>query len=375
MQNSRMQTNKIKIPLLIFILLSTFFAFAQDPQVQEAIDTSRAVKGVKKLKWDTNYYKKYSDRLIIAVYQSARNYHIELDPQNPADSGKANQNYYADANKVTGIEVDFDKISVSFGFRSEAPQNAALKGKTTYSNFGVSVGGNKWFLEGSYRKFKGFYDKNTSAYDTTYDAGDAYYQNSSMVNESVKAKFFYFTNNKRFAYKSSYTCVYRQIRSSASWVLTSNLYYNSLRTDSGFVSPLVRKYYDAYANLKGMRMLGVSGGGGFSVNIVLWKAVFFNLTGIANLESQWRKNDWLDNSDNEVAYFTSSFDLRASLGINNKNFFLTLSSLNDMNLYNSGKLFISSTFYSGNFTIGYRFKVKYPTWYKQIQASKLYNMI
>jgi hypothetical protein len=369
-----MQTNIAKIRFLFLLLLNVFCAQAQDPQIKEAVDSAVPIKH-KPLKWDTNYYKKYSERFIVAIYQSARHYDIQMDPRSPLDSGKANQDYYADANKVTGIEIDFDKLSVSFGFRSVPPENVALKGKTTYTNFGLSVGGNKWFLEGSYRKFKGFYDINTAKYDTSYKAGSPYYQNPSMVNESVKAKFFYFTNNKKFAYKSSYTCVYRQMRSSASWVLTSNIYYNSLRTDSGFVSPLVKQYYDAYANLKGMRMLGVSAGGGFSFNIVLWKAIFFNLTGIANLEEQWRKNDWLDRADNNVNYITASFDVRASLGINNKNFFLTVSSLNDMNVYNSGKLFLNSTFYSGNFTIGYRFRVKYPSWYKRIQATRIYNMI
>lgn len=353
-----------------FVLLSTF-ASAQEKQTEASDSVSSPGKP---LKWDTNYYKKYSERFIVAIYQSARNYHIEMDPQNPLDSGRSKLNYYADANNVSGIEIDFDKLSVSFGYKTTPPANEALKGKTTYSNFGLSVGGNKWFAEGSYRKFKGFYDVNTANYDTTYKPGDPYFQNSSMINESAKAKFFYFTNHKKFAYKSAYTCVYRQVKSAASWVLTSNLYYNSLRTDSGFASPLVRKNFDSYADLKGMRMLGVSAGGGFSFNIVLWKALFFNLTGIGNFESQWRKNSWLDGHISNVNYGTMSFDLRGSLGINNKNFFLTLSSLNDVNVYNSGKLLITSTFYSGNFTIGYRFKVKYPSWYKRIQASKIYNM-
>ncbi|HEY1038751.1 MAG TPA: DUF4421 family protein [Bacteroidia bacterium] len=333
------------------------------------------VTSTKPLKWDTNYYRKYSERFIIAGYQSERRYHIEFDPETSLDSNKAKANYYASANKVTGIEVDFDKISLSVGFKSTPPENVAQKGKTTYSNFGFSFGGNKWILETSYRKFKGFYDQNTSVYDTSYTPEKPFYQNPSMVNESVKAKFFYFSNNKKFSYKSAYSCAYRQLKSSATWVLTGNIYYNSLRTDSSFAPKLVREYYGGNAYLNGMRMQGISGGGGFSVNIILWKALFFNLTGIANMELQGRKNTWIDRPQNKVTYTTMSFDLRASLGINNKNFFMTLSSLNDMNLYNSGVLNIASTFYSGSFTIGYRFRAKTPGWYKKIQATKLYNMI
>lgn len=355
--------------LIVIFCCISFSLFAQTSSEANVI-----LNSTKPLKWDTTYYKKYNERFIVAVYQSQRRYEIEIDPKNPQDSGKASHHYFADANKVTGIEVDFDKVSLSFGFKSVPPENVTLKGKTSYTNFGLSFGGNKWFVENSYRRFKGFYDVNTANYDTSYKEGKPYFQNPSMINESVKTKFFYFTNNKRFAYKSAYTCVYRQMKSSASWVLTSNLYYNSLRTDSSFASPLTRKFYGSDAELKGTRMLGLSAGGGASFNLVIWKAVYFNMTGIANIESQWRKNSWSNGRTNNVQYITGSLDFRVALGINNKNFFMTLSSLNDINVYSSGQLDITSKFYSGNFTIGYRFKVKPPTWYKKIQASKIYNM-
>lgn len=329
----------------------------------------------KKASWDTNYYKKYSERFIVSVFQSKRDYHIQIDPQHITDtSARAKSDYYADANTVSGIEINFDKISFSFATKSTPPEASTLKGKTTYTNFGASIGGNEWLLESSYRKFKGFYDKNTSLYDTSYKPGMPYYQNPSMINEGVKLKFMYFRNHHEFAYKSAYTCVYRQVKMASSFVLSSNLYYNSLRTDSSFAPPLVRKYYDDYDYLNGMRMLGASVGGGGSINFVLWRALFVNLTGLANIESQWRKNHWVNGTLRYLTYGTMSFDLRGAIGINNKNFFLTVSSMNDINVYSSGKLSIVSTFYSGNFNIGYRFKVKPPAWYKRFQASKLYNM-
>lgn len=356
----------------ILILLCSLPFIGISQVVSEA---NAVVSSTKPLKWDTNYYKKYSERFIVAVFQSERRYNIEMDPQNSSDTLNVKSNYTADANKVTGIEVDFDKISLSVGFKSTPPENVTQKGKTSYSNFGVSFGGNKWLLETSYRRFKGFYDQNTANYDTSYRPGKPFYQNPSMVNESVKAKFFYFTNNKKFAYKSAYSCVYRQMKTSSSWVLTGNFYYNSMRTDSSFAPRLIGQYYDSYAYLNGMRMLGISAGGGFSVNVVLWKSLFLNITGIANIEEQWRKNSWTNRPKNLVNYTTMSFDGRFAFGYNNKNFFVTVGSLNDVNLYNSGKLLISSKFFSGNFTFGYRFKAKPPAWYKKIQASKLYNMV
>jgi len=107
-----------------------------------------------------------------------------------------------------------------------------------------------------------------------------------------------------------------------------------------------------------------------------WRALAARLDkGSLLTEEQWRKNSWTDRPKNLVNYTTMSFDGRVAFGYNNKNFFMTVGSINDVNLYNSGKLLITSKFFSGNFTFGYRFKAKPPTWYKKIQATKLYNMI
>lgn len=355
--------------LLCILFLTPYFLYSQTTS-----DTNLSINATKPKNWDTTYYKKYDQRFIVSIYQSQRRYEVELDPKNPLDSGKASHHYFADANKISGIEIDFDKISLSFSTRSTPPDNAKLKGKTNYTNFGLSFGGNKWFVENSYRRYKGFYDVNTANYDTSYKEGKPYFQNPSMTNESIKSKFFYFSNNKRFAYKSAYTCVYRQLKSAASWVMSGNVYYNNLKTDTSFAAPQTRKFYGSDAELKGMRMLGISAGGGASINVVIWKSVYFNLTGLVNIESQWRKNNWYGGRTNNVQYITGSADLRASLGINNRNFFMSISSINDWNVYSSGQLDITSKFYSGNFNIGYRFKVKTPNWYKKIQASKIYNM-
>ncbi|MFN7014785.1 MAG: DUF4421 family protein [Bacteroidia bacterium] len=358
---------------VLFISLSLFL-FVIATKAQQNPDAQLSSNSNNPPKWDTTYYKKYNERFIVSVFQSERRYNIIFDPRNPLDSGKASLNYIADANTVSGIEIDFDKISISFATRSVPPSGVSIKGKTYYTNFGLSFGGNKWFVENTYRRYRGFYDNNIGKYDTSYKAGMPFYQNPSMVNENIKSKFFYFTNHRKFAYKSSYTCVYRQIKTASSWVLSGNIYHNHLYTDTSFAPKLIRHFYGSDAYLNNMKMFGLSGGGGFSTNIVLWRALFFNATGLMNIESQWRTNSWLEGRRNKVQYITSSFDLRFALGINNKNFFSTLSFINDINLYNSGQLDINSRFFSGNFSIGYRFKVKPPSWYKKIQASKIYNM-
>ena len=109
-----------------------------------------------------------------------------------------------------------------------------------------------------------------------------------MVNESLRFKFLYFFNHKKFAYKSAYGSNYRQTKSSASWMLLGNLYFNRFSADSSLFPAAVRNYYDGFADLNHLRAIGISAGGGFSWNLIAFKRVFFNLTIGAGADAQWR---------------------------------------------------------------------------------------
>ncbi|MFL5753065.1 MAG: DUF4421 family protein [Bacteroidia bacterium] len=331
--------------------------------------------GLSAQNYDTNYYRKYSDRLVVGLYQSYRNYDMTFKQlSQPADSGRSALDYIADANAITGLSVAYDKFSFSLGFRSVPPQDAANKGKTSYRNFGFSFGGNEWILETAYRSYKSFYDKNTASYDTTYKKTGKYYQNPSMLNESVKAKFMYFTNYDRFSYKAAYVASYRQMKSSFSWVYVGNILYNKLSTDSSFAPPPVRKYYGSYSDLNAINYFGVSGGAGGTFTLVLWKRLYVNALLTGSIEPQWRYYGHFSGESAYRTYLSFAGDFRGSLGWNGKNFYMLVSSVNDYSLINSGQLQVTNKFVSGSFTFGYRFKVKTPGFYKKFQETKVYKL-
>src|SRR5690349_11799439 len=141
---------------------------------------------------DSVYYRKYNESLIISLYQSfARQYDITIEEKFLPDTGKSALHYYSDANIVTGIAVDYDKFGLAVGFRSKPPKDAVRKGSNNYFNLALNVGGVKWRLESSYRRYRGFYDANTADYDTTFKDGSPYYHDNRMLNESLRFKFLY----------------------------------------------------------------------------------------------------------------------------------------------------------------------------------------
>lgn len=337
--------------------------------------------------WDSTYYVKYKSRLIVSLFQSYRNYNIEMEQYLKKDTfGLSKLNYIAQANNISGIEFNYDKINFSFGYASIPPANVKQTGKTDHFNIGMNIGGNKWILETGYRRYQGFYDKNTPKYDSAFTKWDTlttdrrgiYTQQPHMVSTSYKMKFLYFTNNKRFAFKSGYSCSYRQLKSSFSWVITANGYYNTISADSSLIPKPVQKYYDTHANLKGLDAVGGSVYGGASFNLVLWRAFFINLTALAGPEQQWRTYRYFNDTlgyNRTIAYLAFSGDLRGSIGLNFKRWYVSLTGITDFVYYRSGEMLFVSKYFSGAFSLGYRFKVKTPKIYQKFQQTKLYSLM
>ncbi|MBI4947092.1 MAG: DUF4421 family protein [Bacteroidetes bacterium] len=326
---------------------------------------------------DTTYYKEYNDKLIISLYNSfARQNDIAFSQNIVKDTaGKSPFHYYADADIVSGIEFDYDIFGIAFAYKAVPPKNAFKKGKTYYTDLGLNAGGNKWRLETSYKRYEGFYDTNTPNYTPFYSDSAPYYQNPHMTTQSMKAKLIYIKKHNKFSYCSAYACSQQQTKSSFSWIFVSNLYYNRMSTDTSFVPFPIRNFYAGYSDFNGLNVIGLSVGGGFSVNVVLFHKFFGNLTWAVEPESQWRKYSYGSGSVSYRAYLKTSGDARFSFGYNGKKFFFFLSAIADHSNYNSGQIMVTNNFMSGSTTIGYRFRAKKPSFYKKFENTKVYQWL
>ena len=326
---------------------------------------------------DTNYYKEYNDKLIISLYNSfARQNDISFSQKITKDtSAKSTFHYYADADVISGIEFDYDIFSLAFAYKAVPPQNAFRKGKTYYSDIGLNLSGKKWKLETSYKNYKGFYDINSSNYIPSFSDSTPYYQNHNMRTQNLKAKFIYIKNNKRFSYNAAYDCYAQQIKSAFSWIFVGNLYYNSMSADTSFIPFPIRKYYSDYSSFNGLNVIGLSAGAGFSANLVVFHKFFGNITMAIEPESQWRKYSYSSCAEPYKNYITAAADSRISFGYNGKKFFFFASFIADYSNYNSGAMTIANKLFSGATTIGYRFRITKPKFYKRFEETKIYKLL
>lgn len=325
--------------------------------------------------WDSTYYTKYRDRLIISVFQSYRSYSMDISQTIIKDSlGLSKVAYVADARLISGFEINYDKFSLSLGFKSGSSPEQYKKGDTKFRNIALNFGGNRWVLENSYRSYTGFYNKNTINYDTSFKRTGIYDQAPRLSSEAYKTKFLFFTNANKFSFKSGYSCSYRQLKSAFSFVLSANIYYNRLNSDSSFIPYQVRDYYDQRQSINGLNVFAFSVYGGGSFNLVLWKAFFMNMTLIIGPEEQWRTYRYISGYPTQDLFYTSiSGDVRFSMGLNFKKFFFLISGTSDFSWYNGVQMSYLSKYGSINFSLGLRFKAKPPKFYRKFQQSRIYR--
>ena len=327
--------------------------------------------------YDSTYYRKYSDKLIISLYQSQRRFTIDLSQTLIPDQGKGLVKYIAEANKATGINFLWDKIGFSFDYKTAIPDTKAVRrfGASRYFNLAFSFGSNDVIIEPSIKQFNGFYDFLSPVYLPEYtNNNSALYHDEQIISRVLKVKGLHFTNHEKFSFRAPYSHNFRQLKSAFSWVIMGNIYQNKFSSVNGLIPPLLRGFFLGGHDLKRLTMLGFSSGLGFSGNLVIMKGLFFNFSLWGGPDFHWRQSDFSTNKKNQVV-LSGFLENRVSLGFNLKSFYIYITSLNEAANFSMKTLTMRHQTYSGYFTIGYRFRMRPNKATKFIQENKYYKML
>ncbi len=356
----------------IFILL---FFTATYLKSQSDSNGELKIEG-KPVKWDTLKYQKFSRAVIVGLFQQFRNFNNTFEQNITQDSaGVSKHNYVAESKLIGGIDLSYDKFSVSFGIKTQPQQLSEGKGNTQTFNIGLKIGDNRWVLENYYRRFTGFYDKNTSNYDTAFKRTGNYYLQPNLKSSLLMSRFMYFTNYKNFSYKSGFGCDYRQLKSSATWILGGSFNVYTLNNDSSVFPIKNRAFYNDYGSLKGFQSVNFAGTAGAAATIVIFKGLFINGYFTIGPEQQWRSYN-LGNGYRNLSYISWSGTGRFSTGLNLKKFYFLFSITNDYNLFNGkNTMSISSSSFTQNVSLGWRFHTKTPHFYQKFMKSKVYSYL
>lgn len=324
--------------------------------------------------WDTLKYQKFDYVLIVGIYQQNRSFNNKFRQiQNTDSNNLSSQVYSAESQLMSGIALNYDKFSVSFGTRTSPKPESAGKGYTKTFNLGINIGDNRYVFENYYRRFVGFYNQNTPNFDTSYNRTKQYYLQPNLTSALLMSRFMYFTNYKKYSFKSGFGCNFRQLKSAATWILGGSFNVYNFNNDSAIFPKKVRPLYGDYGGLNGFQSVnfGVTAGAAFT--LVLFKAWFAGAYFTLGPEQQWRSYR-INEAQQNASYVSWSGTGRASIGLNLKRFYILGSYSNDYNLFNNKALDFSSASISGNFTFGWRFYTNTPKFYKKFQQTKIYKL-
>lgn len=351
----QVKRTQLKLLLLLLLIAKAFIVDAQSD-------------------FDTTYYESCKKNLSIGLLFAQRSYELRVTQKITADTNALSPiNYIAEARNTSGFIIDYDKFSLQVGFRT-GKTDVAKKGITDYKNIQLNVGGNKILFEGSYRQYEGFYDSRSSYYLSNFNDSTPYYHNNNLNALRIKVRALYFTNYEKFAYKSVYSCGYRQKKSAYTWVLAGSSYYESFSSSSGIIPDSIRNFYGGQQTLNEISNLGIAGGIGLSGTLVVFKRFFVNATAIPSIAMQFRNYKYIDIQNSKATYIALNADLRLSIGYNAEKFFLFICSGTDIHVYEGKGLSITPRFTTTMFTFGYRFGVN-PEFTKKMQEHSIYKKL
>ncbi len=323
--------------------------------------------------YDTTYYIKYKNNLSLGTFFSVRNYTIDISQDFTPDSNSiSNVKWKNNAATSMGFTFDYDKITFGFSFKLPAGDEERL-GKTKFRNYGLAIGGNKFFIDAGYRYYKGFYDQNSPNYLSEFNDSTPYYHDNSMQVKAFRGKMLYFFNNKKYSFRSAWSASQRQLKSAISPLVYGNFHWEEIKSDTSIIPFQLRSFYNHEAGLNNLHWFAATAGGGASTNLVIAKRFFFHLTAALGIETQWRTSEYFDGHSDKDTYVSFSGDLRAGIGYNSKRFIISFIAVRDFHFINNSHLIIKEEYYSGLFLIAYRFNVNEPGFYKRFRESDIYN--
>lgn len=320
---------------------------------------------------DSTYFTRYTDKLSIGLFSSLRNYNIVINSDFSKAAALPSIDYATNARSQWGVALSYDKLRVGIAIGKKPYDNTY--GKSNTKNLALEIGGNAFYISVGYRNYTGMYDKNSTHYIP--DSLANLYIDPSMKISTYRLKGMYFFNNKKYSFGAAYLANQRQLKSAASFLVTSNIHHERIGTEATLIPQPLAAYYGGDAMLKNIKWWGNNIGIGATGNLVFLKRWFLHGTVTIGTETQWRQYLYTSGYNKNICKISLAGDFKAGIGYNANNFFASFSSSIDYHTINTSNLTMVESLTTGYIIIGYRFGVKEPRLYKKFRTTKLYQKL
>lgn len=310
--------------------------------------------------FDSTYIKKYYNSAVWSLYQNYNNHSLYISQNFHKDSTiNTKLNPIAESLTDVGFIYSDEKRFFAFNLYSVPNQPSKRKPQPKAINFIIGINDNNKVFEIGANWFTGYYEKNSMNIVPNFNDSTPYYHYDKLKTTNAFINYVNFTNKRKFSYGAVYRGSAIQKKSVASFVYYASANYNGMNSDSAFIPSYIRNSYDKYGQLNRLNNAYLLVGVGYSATLVIKKVFFTNLTLMGGPGLQYQNYSFVSTSNSISAINTLlQGDIRYSIGLNFKHFYIISSSVISLKTYNMSKIGITSGHLMNQFTLGLRINRK-----------------
>ncbi len=310
--------------------------------------------------FDSTYVKKYYNNSLWSLYQVYNNHSMYISQSFQRDSTiNTSLNPIAESLVNIGFSYSNEQRYIALNLYSVPYQPSQRKPQPMAVNLNLVNNEDNKLTELGVNWFTGYYEKNSRNFVPDYNDSMPYTVYNKLNTTRVFFNYINFCNKRKFSYGAAYIGNALQKKSASSFVYYASANYYRMNSDSAFVPREIRDSYEVYGEMNRVGSAYISGGIGYSVTLVLKKIFFTNLTLIGGPGLYYQNYSFVNSTESNSAFNTLlQGDIRYSVGLNFKNFYVISSSFIALNSYNLSKMSITSGHLMNQFSIGLRLNRK-----------------
>lgn len=310
--------------------------------------------------FDSTYIKKYYNNAVWSLYQNYSNHSLFFSQRYNKDSTFSTKlNPIAESLTDVGFSYSNEKLFLYFYLFSFPNQPSPRKSKPRAFNFVIGINDDNKVSELGLNWFTGYYEKNSVNFVPNFNDSTPYYNYDKLVTTKFFYNFINFTNKRKFSYGAVYRGTALQKKSASSFVYYASVNFNNINSDSAFIPSSLRSSYNDFGQMNRLSNAYLTLGIGYSATLVIQKVFFSNLTLMAGPGLQYQNYSFVD-SKKAFGKINALMhgDIRFSIGLNFKNFYIISSSMISLNFYDMNKMSMTSSHLMNQLTLGLRLKRK-----------------